>query len=178
MAGLLSYIKNNHEPKPIDTTKWGKFKITDLFDVSGSTTTKKSILEQSGEGQYPYVTTQATNNGIFGYYAIITEKGMCLTVDSAVLGSCFYQEKDFSASDHVEILRPKFNMTKNIALFLSTLINKNGTMLGYSYAKKRSQKAIRAENIFIPIKSDGTPDWDYMEQFIAEIYTHTHALLV
>lgn len=178
MAGLLSYIKNNNRPKPINVKDWKKFPLTDLFVISGSTTTKKSVLENSGAGVYPYVTTQATNNGIFGYYAIKTEKGHCLTVDSAVLGSCFYQEKDFSASDHVEILTPKFAMSKNIALFLSTIINKTGAIIGYSYAKKRSQKALAKEYIYLPAKTDGSPDWEYMEQFIAEIYTHTHTACV
>lgn len=173
MGGLLSYIKNNNQPKPVDISNWAKFKLTDLFDISGSVTTKKMVLESSGGGEYPYVTTQATNNGIFGYYAIKTELGNCLTVDSAVLGSCFYQDKDFSASDHVEILRPKFKMSKNIALFLATLINKNGSLIGYSYAKKRSQKALATESIYLPTTPDGNPDWDCMEQFIAEIYTRT-----
>lgn len=176
VTGFLSYIKNT-KSKPIDITKWKKFHITDLFDISGSTTTKKSILENSGSGIYPYVTTQATNNGIFGYYAIKTENGNCLTVDSAVLGSCFYQEKDFSASDHVEILRPKFAMSKNVALFLSTIINKTGSIIGYSYAKKRSQKALAQESIYLPVAQDGSPDWEYMEQFIAEIYRYTYTLL-
>ena len=176
VAGLLSHIKNT-KSKPIDITKWKKFRITDLFDISGSTTTKKSILENSGSGIYPYVTTQATNNGIFGYYAIQTEKGNCLTVDSAVLGTCFYQEKDFSASDHVEILTPKFVMSKNIALFLSTIINKTGSIIGYNYAKKRSQKALAQEVIYLPVTQDGSPDWEYMEQFIAEIYRCTYTLL-
>lgn len=174
MSGLLSYIKNNNKPKSINVSNWKKFNLTDLFVISGSTTTKKSILEDSGVGPYPYVTTQSTNNGIFGYYAIKTEKGNCLTVDSAVLGACFYQEKDFSASDHVEILTPKFKMTKNIALFLATIINNTGNKIGYSYAKKRSQKALAKESIYLPVTRDGQPDWKYMEQFIAEIYTHTH----
>lgn len=178
MTGLRSYIKQNNTHKNIDVTTWKQFRITDLFVISGSKTTKKSVLEKSGDGPYPYVTTQATNNGIFGYYAIKTEHGECLTVDSAVLGSCFYQSKDFSASDHVEILRPKFQMSKNIALFLSTIINRTGTIIGYSYIKKRSQKALAKEFIYLPATKTGEPDWQYMDNFIKKIYDNIYTQLV
>ena len=178
MSGLLSYIKKAKASKNVDVTAWGKFCLTDLFIISGSKTTKKSVLEKSGEGQYPYVTTQATNNGIFGYYALKTEQGHCLTIDSAVLGSCFYQADDFSASDHVEILRPKFKMSKNIALFLTTIINRTGAIIGYSYIKKRSQKALAKEFIYLPVTKDGKPDWQYMEKFIAKIYKDINSHLL
>lgn len=130
-------------------------------------------LEQKGEGVYPYVTTQATDNGIAGYYNLYTEFGNVLTVDSAVLGTCFYQSQNFSASDHVEILKPKFKMTKYIALFLSTVINTNGQFLGYAYNLKRSQTALRQEKITLPsklnTKGEYEPDWQYMEDFIKDI---------
>lgn len=135
-------MKNN----ALDTSGWREFKIGDLFDISGSRTTPKNKLEQIGEGKYPYITTQATNNGIAGYYATYTEKGHCLTIDSAVLGICFYQEQDFTASDHVEILRPKFFMSKEVAIFFTVLLNKTGSILGYAYNKKRSQTAIKTES--------------------------------
>lgn len=96
-----------------------------------------------------------------------------MTVDSAVLGTCFYQSQNFSASDHVEILKPKFKMTKYIALFLSTVINTNGQFLGYAYNLKRSQTALRQEKITLPsklnTKGEYEPDWQYMEDFIKDI---------
>ena len=144
-------MKNN----ALDTSGWREFRLGDLFDISGSRTTPKNKLEQIGEGKYPYITTQATNNGIAGYYATYTEKGHCLTIDSAVLGVCFYQEQDFTASDHVEILRPKFFMSKEVAIFFTVLLNKTGSILGYAYNKKRSQTAIKTESIKLPVDSQG-----------------------
>ena len=150
----------------LDISGWGEFKISELFDILGSQTTPKRELEQSGDGEYPYITTQAVDNGIAGYYAKWTEKGQCLTIDSAVLGVCFYQNKNFSASDHVEILRPKFAINDEIGLFLSIIINKIGTLNNYSYTKKRSQTALKKEIIKLPTDKNGEPDWAFMENYI------------
>ena len=141
-----------------------------MFDVSGSKTTSKSYLEKIGKGDYPYITTQAINNGIAGFYNYFTEQENCLTIDSAVLGTCFWQNKNFSASDHVEILRPKnFALNQKIALFFTSLLNKNASILGYSYGMKRNQSRIKNENILLPITTDGKIDFDFMESFIAEL---------
>ena len=149
-----------------DTSGWGEFKLSDLFEISGSTTTPKQELEKYGNGEYPYITTQAIYNGIAGYYNKWTEQGQCLTIDSAVLGTCFYQSKNFSASDHVEILRPKFTINREIGLFLSIIINRMGNILGYAYTKKRSQTALKKEKISLPTDKDGKPDWKFMENTI------------
>ena len=162
--------------KRVDITNWKEYNLCGndgIFECFGSKTTPKLQLEQKGEGIFPYVTTQATDNGIAGYYNFYTELGNVLTIDSAVIGTCFYQSKNFSASDHVEILKPKFNMTKYIALFLATVINKNGQFLGYAYNMKRSQTALKQEKIRLPSKlnkkREYEPDWQYMEDYIKSI---------
>ncbi|GBR75093.1 type I restriction modification DNA specificity domain, partial [Candidatus Termititenax aidoneus] len=103
-------IKRQELPLKINT--WRKFKIGDLFDVSGTKTTKIRDLEEYGAGEFPYITTQAVDNAVAGYYNYSTEKGNVLVIDSAVAGFCSYQVKDFSASDHVEKLRPMFLLNK------------------------------------------------------------------
>lgn len=158
--------------KEVDMLNWKPFKIKNLFSVSGSKTTKKSDLEKSGEGNYPYITTKGTENGVSGYYKIKTEKGNCLTVDSAVLGSCFYQEHDFSASDHVEIIRPiydKFN--ENHGLFIKIcmdVVNKNK----YDYGFKYNQQRIMETTIYLPskiINEEDVVDWNFMDEYITNM---------
>ncbi len=152
----------------LSVNDWQWFKYKDIFEIRGSETTPKNELEDSGEGDYPYVTTQALNNGIEGFYNIATEKGNILTVDSAVLGFCAYQAKKFSASDHVEKLIPKFEMTPYIAMFLTTIINKE--QYRYNYGRKCSQTKLKSSKIKLPaiINSKGKyePDWQWMEDYI------------
>ena len=161
---------SKHCGKKIDTTTWKEFDLKDLFEISGSKTTSKQTLNRIGIGKYPYITTQATTNGINGYYNFYTEQGDCLTIDSAVLGTCFYQQENFSASDHVEILRPKFEWNKYIALFLANMLNQTGIFIyHYSYLLKRSQKQLKRETIPLPTAQQGEPDWQFMEDYIKSL---------
>ena len=145
-----------------------EFRLDEVFDISGSKTTPKLKLDEIGAGAYPYVTTQATSNGIAGFYNFWTEKGKCITIDSAVLGSVFYQKENFSASDHVEILRPKFEISENIALYFVTMLNRMARVLDYSYGKKRSQRALKVETILLPTLG-GEINFSFMEKFIEEL---------
>jgi len=163
-------IKNeiiNKDHLKIDTYNWKWFDYLNLFIISGSKTTPKDELESYGAGEYPYVTTQAVNNGVEKFYNYYTEKGGVLTIDSAVLGFCSYQEKDFSASDHVEVLTPKFKMNKYIALFLTTIINRE--QYRYSYGRKCSQIKLRKSRIKLPVTPTGEPDWQFMENYIKSL---------
>jgi hypothetical protein len=155
------------EQMKLNTEEWKWFKYTDLFRISGSKTTPIDELENYGNGVFPYVTTQAVNNGVEGYYNYSTEKGGVLTVDSAVLGFCSYQENDFSASDHVEVLTPLFEMNRYIAIFLVTLINKE--QYRYSYGRKCSQIKLRNSKIKLPATPSGEPDWQFMEDYIKSL---------
>lgn len=151
----------------LNSDKWEEFKLTELFDITGSKTTPITELEEIGIGKYPFVTTQATNNGIEGFYDFYTEEGNVLTVDSAVLGYCSYQPLNFSASDHVEKLIPRFKMNKYVALFLVTIMNLE--QYRYNYGRKCSQTRMNQISIKLPAKSDGNPDFDFMENYIKSL---------
>ncbi len=158
-----SIIKKNFK---LNMDNWEFFNLDTLFNISGSATTSILELEEYGIGEYPYVTTQATNNGVEGFYNFYTETGNVLTVDSAVLGFCSYQSKNFSASDHVEKLIPKFEMNKYIAMFLVTILNLE--QYRYNYGRKCSQSRIKQAKIKLPAKN-GTPDFNFMENFIKSL---------
>ncbi|MCY4299778.1 MAG: restriction endonuclease subunit S [Flavobacteriaceae bacterium] len=89
----------------LNTSNWRWIKIPDIFHIKGSTTSSYIYLKEKGQGKFPYITTRATNNGVRDFFNHYTEKGNVLTIDSAVVGYCSFQNLDFSASDHVEIFR-------------------------------------------------------------------------
>lgn len=160
----IKTVFNSKNSLVLNVQEWKEFLISDLFKVTGSKTTKLDDLKSYGPGDYPYVTTQAVNNGIAGYYNFSTEKGNVLTIDSAVLGFCAFQEINFSASDHVEKLSPNFKMNKYIALFFATILN--AEQYKYSYGRKANQIKIRNTFIRLPVTIDGTPDLQFMEDYI------------
>lgn len=165
---------------------WKEFSLDKLFDIMGTVTTKKDELEESGVGPYPYVTTAATNNGIDGHYSIFTEIGNVLCVDSACLGYTTYQPDNFSASDHVEKLTPKFNLNAEIGMFFASLMNKECDR--FNYGRKCSQIKLKQRILKLPIQHnpDGTPiidadktysdegyipDWQFMEDYIKSLHS-------
>ena len=116
-----------------------------------------------GEKKYPFVTTQATNNAVRGWYDIYTDEGNILVIDSAVLGFCSYQPLNFTASDHVEKLMPKFDLNVFRAMFLATIINMERKK--FSFGRKFNQDRISDTIIKLPFKKENI-DWDFIEDYI------------
>ena len=170
-------------------SEWKEFRLDRLFAIKGSTTTKLEVLEDKyGVGKYNYVTTSASNNGVDGHYNHFTEHGNVIVVESACMGFATYQATDFSASDHVEILHPKFDLSFGIAMFFVTLLN--GENFKFSYGRKCNQVKIRSMVLRLPIQHDTAgqpvidpsrkysddgyvPDWDFMEQYMKSLNTQS-----
>ena len=178
LTDKVSKESYNKQRLELDFNNWQEVKIgfdekdntNGLFNVIGSKTTDKKILDDNnkvGELKYPFVTTQATNNGVRDFYDISTDKGNILVIDSAVVGFCSYQPLNFTASDHVEKLVPKFDLNVYRALFLTTVINME--QYRYSYGRKFNQDRIRETIINLPFK-DGNLDWDFIENYIKGLF--------
>jgi len=156
----------------LNIDSWKEFLVSDLFIVKGTKTTTLDNLEEHGPGIYPYVTTQATDNGVAGKYDYYTENGNVLVIDSAVSGHCTYQAKNFSASDHVEKLSPIFKFNKYIGLFVATIINLE--KYRYSYGRKSNHTKIKDTIVKLPTTAEGNPDWDFMESCIKSLPYSDH----
>jgi hypothetical protein len=150
----------------LNIENWSDFEVDSLFDITGSKSFTKIQIKLKGSGQYPYVVTSSKNNGVHGFYNYYTEEGGVLTIDSATVGSCFYQHLNFSSSDHVEKLIPKFNMNKYISLFLTTIFGLE--KYRYGYGRKFSQTRIKKTKIKLPAKNN-QPDWEFMENYIKSL---------
>ena len=76
LADIVSADSVIDEKVELEIDEWNLFKLdTELFEITGSKTTSIFELEAHGEGPYPYITTQATNNGTGGFYNYHTEVG-------------------------------------------------------------------------------------------------------
>ena len=165
---IVSTESFNQQNLELSTENWEWFKLHNefLFEITGSTTTSVLELEEYGEGPYPYITAQATNNGTEKFYDFYTEKGNVLTIERAIQGYCSYQPKNFSASSDVVKLIPKFEMNKYVALFLVTILNLENYR--YNYGRKASQTRLKSTSIKLPEKN-GKPDFYFMEAFIKSL---------
>ncbi len=89
----------------IDTSKWGDFKVGDLFDIHPTKAYKLTNSKLMSEnGANPVVVNSSYNNGIGGYTELKnTETGNKITFsDTTSADAIFYQENDFVGYPHVQ----------------------------------------------------------------------------
>ncbi len=150
--------------EPLENKEWKAFLLTDLFE--NIQRGKRLTKENQKNGSIPYVSSSAQNNGVDNY--ISNTMGVrffenCLSLaNSGSVGSCFYEPFKFVASDHITHLKNSKN-TKYSYLFTATLLNRLSQK--YNFNREINDKRISNEIIILPITSDGSPDYAYMEQY-------------
>lgn len=154
----------------LNTNEWKEFNVGELFDISLSSGDLK--IDNCDVGNTPLISSGSTDNGIVGYIENGDSKAQLfsqnkITVD--MFCNAFYQYQDFYCVSHgrVNILTPKFKMNPFIALFIATLINKEG--FKYSYGRAVYSSEISRMVIKLPVDSKGVPDWKFMEDYIKYI---------
>lgn len=155
-----------------NTQQWRFFKIKDFFKVELSKGDIK--LDEMESGTVALISSGETNNGVVGY---IDEKGdgkakifppNRITID--MFGNAFYQSEPFYAVSHgrVNILTPKFNLTKGIGLFISSLIRQE--QYKYSYGRAVYRGVAEEMDIHLPTTQSGEPNWEWMENYIGSLH--------
>lgn len=151
----------------INTEAWGEFAICELFDVvKGSRLTKAERLE----GPIRYVGATMFNNGVYQHIGNRehVHPGNVLTVCyNGPVGTAFYQDEPFWATDDVNVLYPKFPLTRNRGLFIAPIIEKIGA--NYAYTNKWKLEDMKATIIKLPVTSEGSPYWEYMDSYIEQL---------
>ena len=145
---------------------WGEIQLSSIFLVS---TSKDPNLQNSNKGTTPYISSSAENNGLTAYVdtpASQAANTMTIARNGSV-GSTFYQPIPYAASpDDVRILTPREGIQLNLysALFLKTVIEQE--KFKYAYGRKLGTKRIEKLIIRLPLRPNGFPDFEYMENFI------------
>ncbi len=151
--------------------KWKEFNLIDIFDVKNTHNILSNEIKKDS-GNVPYLCASSVNNGVSSYISYkeeLVEKGNCIFIG----GKTFvvsYQEKDFFSNDshnlalYVKDLQP----TKLNQLYLATCVYK-GLSHKYTWGDSISGAKIKSDKIMLPIASDGSPDYAFMETFISAV---------
>lgn len=147
---------------------WSEYRLEDLFDFSkGKRLTKSEMIS----GNINFLGAISDNNGV--REKIETDffwEPNCITVNyNGSVGEAFYQNNPFWASDDVNVLYAKvsWKMNKYIALFIATVIKAN--KYRFSYGRKWTLEKMKNTIIKLPSKEDGTPDFEFMENYIKSL---------
>ena len=137
-----------------------------MFEIQkGKRLTKADMRE----GNINFIGASAVNNGVTAKIANCEylHSSNTITVNyNGSVGSSFYQNERFWASDDVNVLYPLFPMNRLIAMFLIPIIQRKGSQ--YAFVDKWKKEYMEKDSICLPATADGQPDWQYMEQYIAD----------
>lgn len=154
--------------KEIDVTQWKDYKMELLFKfVKGKRLTKADMIP----GNVNFLGAISENNGVREKIeSNYCWKPNCITVNyNGSVGEAFYQKEPFWASDDVNVLyaREFWALNKYIAMFIITVIKANRYRFGYG--RKWTIEKMKETFIKLPSRSDGNPDFEYMEKYIKSL---------
>lgn len=153
---------------PLDEKKWSDFFITDIFpEIKRG---KRLIKANQKEGNIPYISSTALNNGVDNFISInefMRVYSDCLSLaNSGSVGSCFYEPFSYVASDHVTHLKNE-EYSMYIYLFIASMIKRLSEK--YNFNREINDKRISREKIVLPVDEEGCPDLKYMEQYMKNL---------
>jgi hypothetical protein len=155
--------RSNEPARAIDVSHWKPFRLSALFDIKkGQRLTKINMKP----GKTPFIGSIDNNNGVSGFVGQEPiHDGNTITVNyNGSVAEAFYQPHKFWASDDVNVLYPKFELTPAIAMFLITVIRQE--RYRFTFGRKWHLERMRASEIKLPVCKDGRPDWAFMERYI------------
>lgn len=161
--------------KSINVKEWKSFYLYDIFDIDSGSKLDKVKMDIS-EPKINFVGRSNFNNGITEKVNEIEglkpyDKGnLTLALGGAYLGSCFVQKEMFYTSQNVVVLKPKNNISDNAKQFIATAIFKESQNNYKAFINELNRHIKTDFQIKLPVKSDGSPDYCYMDKYIESVY--------
>jgi len=143
---------------------WRDFQLQDLFEVKKGRRVTKA---DRSPGTTRFIGASEKNNGItdLADLAPIFSPGTLTVVyNGNSVGNAFFQDQDYFACDDVNVLVPKYPMSRWIQLFIATIIRHDRSRFTYGY--KWTLARMKATSVRLPVNASGKPDWGYMESFM------------
>ena len=156
----------------LEDREWKEFYFSDVFTrIQRGKRLKK---DDHIEGTTPYVSSTATNNGIYGFVGNkerVRIFSNCISLaNSGSVGSAFFQKFEFVASDHVTSLQ-KEGIDEYAYLFMLPIIRRLSEK--YSFNREINDLRISRERLMLPVQLDCTPDWEFMSAFMQRVEQET-----
>lgn len=157
----------NKKKEKIDVSCWKEFKVGEFFDAERG---KVKGLQQKEIGTIPVIAAARQNQGIAGFYNVeaLFENKITISCNGVGCGSAFYHPYKFNINGDAIVLTEKIEMSDSIKQFITCILDAT-FIRKYSYEEKCSVDKAKNEIIKLPIDSDGSPNWNYMEECMKKI---------
>lgn len=151
---------------------WNNFLLRDLFPtlVAGKSKGLNHIEKDDNGISYLGATNQ--NNGVLCFVRRddgAIQKGNCIAFirnGEGSMGYSVYKAEDFIATSDMT-LGYNSHLNKYNGTFITTIADR--VRGKYNFGYKRSANRLAKEIIALPSKTDGSPDWEYMEMYMRNI---------
>ncbi len=177
---------------PVDTSRWGEFKLGDMFEFMGSKQVKSqhNLIESDKENGIPFVVQSNQNNMVKCY---VTKESLIDNNENIYKGNVLvlgvvtpvtsYQKEDFGASQSIILKSDKLNPLRG--QFLASVI-RSVIESKYNYTNIPGIQKYKQDVIPLPLKPSADPsnytqddiDWTYMDCFMQAIEEKAHERLV
>ena len=152
----------------LEKVEWKTFQFTEVFQEIQRG--KRLTRANQTDGLKPYISSTAENNGVDGFIGNDTGvrefENVLTLANSGSVGSTFYQQFEFVASDYVTALKSE-NADKYAYLFLSSVVKRLEEK--YSFNREINDTRIKREKIILPADKNGNPNWKYMSDFVKKL---------
>ncbi len=163
---------------------WNNFLLRDLFPtlVAGKSKGLNHIEKDDNGISYLGATNQ--NNGVLCFVRRddgAIQKGNCIAFirnGEGSMGYSVYKAEDFIATSDMT-LGYNSHLNKYNGTFITTIADR--VRGKYNFGYKRNANRLAKEIIALPSKTDGSPDWEYMEMYMrniesAQILEYLHSI--
>lgn len=160
-------------PISLGSVKWDWFVLSEIFEqvYKGKSYNAQDLifLPFKTSQSLPYATRTDENNGIKGFvlnnnFSDI-ESSNAITIGDTT-STIYYQDSDFICGEHIVILRSQ-HLNKYRALFIVSILNKE--RFRYCYGRAYTLANIKKTKLLLPVKQDGTLNWEFMENYIKSL---------
>lgn len=162
----------------LDTSTWQEFQVQDIFNVVYGVNLELNACEETTKDDpeaINFVSRSRENNGVTAYIKPIEgvqpqEEGIITVAGggSSVLSTFVQYEPFYSGRDlYLLIPLPEYSfISLEMKLFICTSIMAN--KYKYSFGRQ-ANKTLPTLVIKLPVLYDGSPDWQYMEDYIKSL---------
>lgn len=149
---------------PLNRKNWKTFIIKDIADVYSG---HDIYAQERVKGKTPLVTAVGTNNGV-GYFVSNendsrAEESISVVRNGASVGKAFYHKYSALYGNDCRRIKLKHSKSEFVNLFITPMIGMQSK--AFSYSRKLGTERLLNLRIMLPVTDDGTPDYEYMEQY-------------
>ena len=151
----------------MDVSAWKSFRVGDLFDVIRG---KSRVMRNLMDGDTSLIAAARANQGVAGTYDLDAEYHDSITVscNGAGCGSAYYHDGEFAITGDAVVCVTKEDVSKFVKMFITAVFDKCFSKK-FSYAEKCGPAVLSDEFVKLPATPVGTPDWDYMENYMRQV---------